>query len=127
MALILRNEKGNELTHNEMDSNLVYLDEKTEQLKIHILVGGGILNVGGIINHITDSLKYFLPNSNEVGAELPAGTHIRVTKLLEVEPEIEVSDVLTYVIKTDKGNDTSVIFDINAEIIFIWNGIEWEI
>lgn len=56
----------------------------------------------------------------------PKGTLVRLTKALTAKPVIQAG-AGSAVIATSKGNDTSVTFDINAEIIFIFNGTNWEV
>ena len=56
----------------------------------------------------------------------PKGTFVRLTKALAAKPVIQAG-AGSAVIATSKGNDTSVTFDVNAEIIFIFNGTNWEV
>ena len=56
----------------------------------------------------------------------PKGTFVRLTKALTAKPVIQAG-AGSAVIATSKGNDTSVTFDVNAEIIFIFNGTNWEV
>lgn len=56
----------------------------------------------------------------------PKGTFVRLTKALTAKPVVQAG-AGSAVIATSKGNDTSVTFDINAEIIFIFNGTNWEV
>lgn len=56
----------------------------------------------------------------------PKGTFVRLTKALAAKPVVQAG-AGSAVIATSKGNDTSVTFDVNAEIIFIFNGTNWEV
>ena len=47
-------------------------------------------------------------------------------KALTATPIIQVGAGGANIVTT-KGTDTSVIFDINAEIVFVFNGTNWEI
>lgn len=72
--------------------------------------------------HITTSSTITLPDT----ATLSVGAWVKFTKKLEIIPTIQRFGS-TVVIKTSIGTDSSVLFDIEAEIIFIWNGTEWEV
>jgi len=69
------------------------------------------------------SLTVTLPDTTTLP---PKGTFVRLTKALAAKPVAQVG-AGSAVIVTSKGNDTSVTFDINAEIIFIFNGTNWEV
>ena len=56
----------------------------------------------------------------------PKGTFVRLTKALTAKPVVQAGAGSAAIV-TSKGNDTSVIFDVNAEIIFIFNGTNWEV
>jgi len=71
--------------------------------------------------HITTASTITLPNP----ATLAIGDWVKFTKKIGVIPTIQRNS--TEEIKTDLGNDTAVFFDIEAEIIFVWNGTEWEV
>lgn len=77
--------------------------------------------------HITSSSLITLPTV----AGLSVGDRVRVTKAISATPNITVQGV-TETIRVGKGlgvfesNDT-VIFDIDAELIFIFNGTNWEV
>lgn len=53
------------------------------------------------------------------------GDRVKVTKLMTATPTVSSSG--TQQIKTQSGSDTSVTFDINAELVFVFNGTDWEI
>lgn len=57
---------------------------------------------------------------------LTAGKSITFTKALGSTPLIERSGT-TELIVSDIGSDTSLTFDVNCEIVFVFNGTNWEI
>lgn len=61
-----------------------------------------------------------------VVTDLVAGDQITFSKALTATPAIQVGAGAA-VIQTSKGSDTSVIYDINAEITFVFNGTDWEV
>lgn len=71
--------------------------------------------------HITTDSTITLPDPST----LSVGDPVKFTKNIGVIPTIQRNS--TELIKTVKGSDTSVLFDIEAEIIFVWNGTEWEV
>jgi hypothetical protein len=82
-------------------------------------------NSGTSVNwtyHITTASTITLPDS----ATLSVGDKVVFTKKLGVVPTIQRFGS-TVLIKTSLGTDSSVLFDIEAEIIFVWNGTEWEV
>ncbi|MGV6473511.1 hypothetical protein [Azotobacter vinelandii] len=56
----------------------------------------------------------------------PTGTFVRLTKALSAEPVIQAG-AGPAVIQTRIGSDTSLTFDLNAEIVLIFNGTDWEV
>lgn len=72
---------------------------------------------------IGSSLTVTLPDTT---TPPPKGTFVRLTKALTAKPVVQAG-AGSAVIATSKGNDTSVTFDVNAEIIFIFNGTNWEV
>ena len=72
--------------------------------------------------------QYWLAASVEV--KLPSmvglvpGTTVRFSKALDATPTIVSQGTL---IRTVKGSDSEVLFDVNAELVFVFNGTEWEI
>ena len=82
-------------------------------------------NSGTNINwtyHITTASTITLPDSST----LSVGDKVVFTKKLGVVPTIQRFGS-TVLIKTSIGTDSAVFFDIEAEIIFVWNGVEWEV
>ena len=72
--------------------------------------------------HITTAPTITLPDTST----LVAGDWVKFTKKLGVEPTIQRFGS-TVLIKTTLGTDSSVTFDIEAEVIFVFNGTEWEV
>jgi plastocyanin len=72
--------------------------------------------------HVTTASTITLPNT----ATLSVGDKVTFTKKMGVVPTIQRFGS-TVLIKTSLGTDSSVLFDIEAEIIFVWNGTEWEV
>jgi hypothetical protein len=72
--------------------------------------------------HITTAATITLPDTTT----LIIGDKVTFTKRLDVIPVIQRSGA-TVLIKTRLGLDSSVFFDVNAEITFVWNGVEWEV
>lgn len=72
--------------------------------------------------HITTASTITLPDTTT----LSIGAWVKFTKKLDVVPIIQRFGS-TVNIKTKKGTDISVFFDVEAEIIFVWNGVEWEV
>ena len=60
-------------------------------------------------------------------AGLPLGTTIAFIKDQDDSPTITADGAAGEQIQTTKGFDATVIFDINAEIILVWNGTNWEV
>ena len=85
-----------------------------------LATGGGVL-VPGMRYHITDSEIYFLP----IVTSLPAGTSVVISKALSAEPGIQVQG--SERIQTTRGDTFRVVFDINSEIVLVWNGTDWEV
>ncbi len=56
----------------------------------------------------------------------PKGTAVRFTKALGAEPTIQAG-AGGAVIQTAKGSAASVLFDLDAEVIFVFNGTDWEV
>jgi hypothetical protein len=71
--------------------------------------------------HITTASTITLPNP----ATLAVGDWVKFTKKIGVIPTIQRNN--TELIKTVRESDTTVFFDIEAEIIFVWDGMEWEV
>ena len=73
----------------------------------------------------TSSISVKLPPTST----LPVPCIIRFLKVDSVEPLIEVDDVLSEVIHVNTVNrqDISIYYNIESEIIMIWNGSRWEI
>lgn len=57
---------------------------------------------------------------------LNVGDYITFSKSHLVTPEIKVGEG-SAVIQTSKDSDTSVVFDLSAEITFVFNGTDWEL
>ena len=72
--------------------------------------------------HITTASTITLPDT----ATLSVGDKVTFTKKIGIIPTIQRFGS-TVLIKTKRGSDSSVLFDIEAEIIFVWNGTEWEV
>jgi hypothetical protein len=56
----------------------------------------------------------------------PKGTFVRLTKALGAEPTIQAGAGAA-VIQTAKGSSASVLFDLDAEVIFVFSGTDWEV
>lgn len=85
--------------------------------------GGGVLGVNGITLFI-DSATYQLPDTTV--ANFPLYARVRCLKLLAVEPTIEAFG--TEEVITGSGQvGSGISYDINSEIVFIWNGTRWEV
>ena len=56
----------------------------------------------------------------------PKGTAVRLTKALGAEPTIQAGAGAAS-IQTAKGSAASVLFDLDAEIVFVFNGTDWEV
>lgn len=75
---------------------------------------------------IAGGVLHTLPNPSG----LTVGATVTLTREIGVIPVIQSFSGQTIRVGKNDSNfvaDTSVIFDINAELIFIWNGSEWEI
>lgn len=72
--------------------------------------------------HLTTASTITLPDTTTISV----GDKVTFTKVLGIVPTIQRFGS-TVLIKTKRGSDSSVLFDIEAEIIFVWNGIEWEV
>ncbi|WP_323016489.1 hypothetical protein [Castellaniella sp.] len=59
-------------------------------------------------------------------AGLEIGASVTLSKSLSATPTIQVG-VGAATIRTAKGSDTSVIFDVDAELTFVFNGTDWEV
>lgn len=93
-----------------------------------VTVSGGDLEIG-TMQHIINSNTFTLPVVGGLGA---GRNTVVLTKDVTATPTIQVEGGSNEVIQIGKNNevsttDTSVIFDINSEIIFSWNGNNWEI
>jgi hypothetical protein len=58
---------------------------------------------------------------------LANGDTVKFIKDILETPIIEVDGTNSENILTENGTDTSVFFDINSEIIFVFNGTNWEV
>lgn len=72
--------------------------------------------------YITTASTITLPDTST----LSVGDKVVFTKKLGIVPTIQRFGS-TVLIKTSLGTDSSVLFDIEAEIILVWNGTEWEV
>lgn len=86
-----------------------------------------VINIPSNVNidwtyHITEAVTITLPNT----ASLSIGDKVTFTKAFNIVPTIQRFGS-TVTIKTRRGSDSSVLFDIDAEVIFVWNGTEWEV
>lgn len=72
--------------------------------------------------HITEAVTVTLPDTTT----LSVGDKVTFTKAFNIIPTIQRFGS-TVTIKTRRGSDSSVFFDLEAEVIFVWNGIEWEV
>lgn len=72
---------------------------------------------------LASSLTVTLPNTS---VDTPLGSSVTFVKALTATPIIQVGAGGANIVTT-KGTDTSVIFNINAEIVFVFNGTNWEI
>lgn len=74
--------------------------------------------------HITVTNTVTLPSTTG----LSVGDKVRLTKQISVTPTITVNGGNSEVITLANGNtDTSILFDIDSEIILIFNGTNWEV
>lgn len=74
--------------------------------------------------HITVTNTITLP----VTSGLSVGDSVYFTKSLSVSPIVQVEGTNSEnIVLGDGSTDNSVIFNINSEIIFIFNGINWEV
>lgn len=98
-------------------------DELEGSTTPEVVTGGGVLEVNGITLFI-DSDTYQLPDTSV--PNFPLYARVRCLKLLTVEPTIEsfgAEEVITSTGQIGSG----VSYDINSEIVFIWNGTRWEV
>lgn len=58
-------------------------------------------------------------------ASLRVGDSVKFAKTSNATPMIQTAD--GSLITTPVGSDTQVIFDINAELVFVFNGTNWEV
>lgn len=72
--------------------------------------------------HITSAATITLPN---VGS-LSVGDKVTFTKEYNIIPTIQRQGV-SELIKVRKKSDTAVFFDIESEIIFVWDGSNWRV
>ena len=100
-------------------------------------VTGDWLAIGGIdASHTGDftaarNARYWLGASLTVTlpdttTPPPKGTAVRLTKALGAEPTIQAGAGAA-AINTAKGSAASVLFDLDAEIVFVFNGTDWEV
>lgn len=78
--------------------------------------------------HIKNNGTFTLPNTSG----LSAGTTVVLTKDIDVTPNVRVFNLASDRIRVGRYDDnvdidTEVIFDINCEIIIVYNGTQWEI
>ncbi len=69
--------------------------------------------------HLTTSITVTLPTTQ------PVGTYVTFTKSYSATPTIQSAGGAS--IKAGTKTDTSVTFDVNAQITFIFNGTDWEV
>lgn len=72
--------------------------------------------------HITSAVTVTLPSTSG----LSTGDRVKFTKALNIIPTIQRNTAPT-LIQTTIGSDTAVLFDIEAEITFVFNGTDWEV
>jgi len=100
-------------------------------------VSGDWLVMGGIdASHTADftaarNASYWLGTTltatlPDTSTPPPKGTFVRLTKALGAEPTIQAGAGAA-VIQTAKGSAASVLFDLDAEIVFVFNGTDWEV
>ena len=90
--------------------------------KYAVLSANSPTNIGWTY-HITTAATITLPDSSTAVA---GESRVTFTKKLGVIPTIQRFGS-TVLVKTRKGSDSAVFFDIESEIIFVWNGTEWEV
>lgn len=91
-------------------------------------VGAGITLVAHETYHIATNNVYTLPDVTN----LAGGATIVLTKSIYNTPTIQVHGGNSENIRIGKADgstefDTSILFDINSEIILVWNGASWEV
>ncbi len=73
--------------------------------------------------HITTASTITLPDS----AALSVGAWVKFTKKQGVVPTIQRFGSTVNIKLSDGTLDSAVFYDIDSEIKFVWNGIEWEV
>lgn len=102
---------------------------KVSELKIKTRVLSANTSVfKGWTYHITNNSTITLPDT----ATLVAGDWVKFTRKIGQSPIIQThtgSIVIKMVKQVDYTvvTDTSVTFDIESEIICVWNGVEWDL
>lgn len=72
--------------------------------------------------HIVAPVTVTLPDT----AGIDVGDKVTFTKKLNIVPTIQRFGS-TVIIQTQFQSDSAVFFDVEAEIIFVWNGTTWEV
>lgn len=92
------------------------------------LVGAGVQLQENLMYHIATDNTYTLPNTTG----LAGGTTIVLTKSVYNTPVIQVDGTNGENIRIGRPDggtefDTAVLFDINSEIVMVWNSTSWEV
>lgn len=88
--------------------------------------GSNVVNFTAVENTtywLGSSLTVTLPDTTVAPA---IGAYVRFLKTHSATPIIQVG-AGSAVIQTTEGSDSSVIYNINSEIVFVFNGTDWEI
>lgn len=72
--------------------------------------------------HIAAAVTVTLPDTTT----LDIGDKVTFTKKLNIVPTIQRFGS-TVIIQTQYQSDSAVFYDVEAEIIFVWNGVAWEV
>lgn len=60
-----------------------------------------------------------------ISGSTPKGSYVRMIKKKSVEPTVQSTGAATII--TPIGTDTSILFDVDSELVFMFNGTDWEV
>lgn len=98
------------------------LDDRVDALELDASNTAGFTAESGKNYWLRGTFSVTLPDTTGLGV----GSHVRFSKAIDATPTIQVGAGGAHIV-TSGGTDTSVLFDLDADILFVFNGTDWEL